>query len=357
MLCLVLQAADAKDVAKVSFLPPTANNPRNSEGDFLHLKDGLLLFVYTKFLGSKDADHAPAELAARFSGDGGRTWSLREFQVVRNEGGQNVMSVSLLRMPGGEIGLFYLRKNSAQDCRLYLRRSRDEAHTWEDAELCIPDEGYYVVNNDRVQRLSTGRIVIPAARHCAPGGKYTNRGTAVCYFSDDAGKTWRRSLTELEGPEGSPAGLQEPLVIELKDKRLMMLCRTDRGSQFRSYSSNGGETWTPAEATDIKSPLSPASIARIPATEDLLLVWNDHSKIEASLKGKRTPFSVAVSKDDGLTWSPSKTLDDDADGWYCYTAIEFVNERVLLAHCAGDSKVGRLNRTRLTIFDTAWLYR
>jgi hypothetical protein len=282
---------------------------------------------------------------------------LKDVQVLRNEAAMNVMSVSLLRLSKDEIGLFYLRKNSMQDCRMYLRRSRDEAHTWSEAEVCIPDEGYYVVNNDRVILHSTGRIVIPAARHCPPGGKWINRATALCYYSDDSGKTWKRSATELEAPERSKAGLQEPLVIELKDGRLMMLARTDLGCQYRSFSSDRGETWSPAEETDLRSPLSPASVGRIPQTGDLMLVWNDHSKIGEGLKGKRTPFSVAVSRDEGKTWGPSKTLDDDPDGWYCYTAIEFVDERVLLAHCAGDSKVGKLNRTRLTTFDVLWLYK
>lgn len=352
-LGLVLQA----DVETVPLLPPSADNPRNSEGDFLALKDGRLLFVYTKFRGAKDGDEAPAELAARFSADQGRSWTSTDLVVVPNQGGLNVMSVSLLRMPGGEAGLFYLKKNSMQDCRLWLRRSMDEAGTWGEPELCIPDEGYYVVNNDRVRRLGSGRLVIPAARHAAPGQKWVNRSVALCYLSDDAGKTWRRSTSVLEAPPQSRSGLQEPLVQELKDGRLLMLSRTDLGCQYRSTSSDGGDTWTPVEPTSLRSPLSPASTARIPSTGDLLLVWNDHAKIEPSLKGKRTPLCAAVSKDEGATWGPSKTLADDPDGWYCYTAIEFVGDRVLLAHCAGDSKVGRLNRTSFTSFDVAWLYR
>jgi sialidase-1 len=358
LLCaFALQAADGKDVVTIPVLPPSMNNPRNSEGDFLQLKDGLLIFVFTKFIGSKDSDHASAELAARYRGDGGRTWSLRDVQVLRNEGLQNVMSVSLLRLGEDEIGLFYLRKNSSTDCRMYLRRSADEAHTWSEAEPCIPDEGYFVVNNDRVVRLRSGRLVVPAARHASAGTAFTARAVAVCYLSDDGGRTWRRSASELEGPPESKSGLQEPLVAELKDGRLLMLARTDLGCAYRSHSSDGGETWAPAEATGLLSPLSPASVERIPSTGDLLIVWNDHRSVDPALKGRRTPLSVALSKDEGETWGPSKTLAGDPDGWYCYTAIEFVADRVLLAHCAGDPKVGRLNRTSITSFDVAWLYR
>jgi hypothetical protein len=136
----------------------------------------------------------------------------------------------------------------------------------------------------------------------------------------------------------------------------MMLSRTDLGSQYRSYSNDAGETWTPAEPTNIKSPLSPASIKRIPTTGDLLLIWNDHSTIPDNLKGKRTPLSASISRDEGLTWSPSKPIESNPDGWYCYTAITFAGENILLAYCAGQSRVAGLNTTHITTLPIAWLY-
>jgi hypothetical protein len=145
--------------------------------------------------------------------------------------------------------------------------------------------------------------------------------------------------------------------VELKDSRLMMLCRTDQGCQYRSYSADGGETWSPAEPTNIRSPLSPASVERITKTGDLMMAWNDHSNIDETLRQKRTPFNVAISRDEGQTWVNVKTLESDPEGWYCYTAVEFWKDRVLLGHCAGGKDVGRLNRTQITTFDTAWLYR
>ena len=72
------------------------------------------------------------------------------------------MSVSLLRLPGGEIALFYLRKNSLDDCRLYLRLSTDEGKTWGDPTIVHPRRAYFVVNNDRVIQLRSGRLVGPA---------------------------------------------------------------------------------------------------------------------------------------------------------------------------------------------------
>lgn len=339
-------------------LAPTDGNPRNSEGDFIRLKDGRVLFVYTHFTGGT-GDHAAAHLASRVSADGGKTWNERDDVVVERQGKMNVMSVSLLRLADGRIALFYLRKNSTADCLPMVRFSSDEAKTWSEPVACAPDGGYFVVNNARVVQLASGRIIVPAAQHDAAKDKPGyHRGVATCFLSDDAGKTWRRSRSNLEAPPQSRSGLQEPLVVELKDKRLMMLCRTDQGSQFRSYSTDAGETWAEAEPTDIASPLSPASIQRIPGTGDLLMAWNDLTAIDPKLKGKRTPFTVAISKDEGRTWTNRKTLYADPTGWYCYTAIAFVDDRVLLGHCAGQQIKGAsgLATTVVTAFDVKWPY-
>src|SRR3954471_7093555 len=101
-------------------LSPRPGNPRNSEGSFVRLKDGRILFVYTHFTGGGD-DHSAAYLAGRSSGDGGETWTTEDEIILPNEAGLNVMSVSLLRLRDGAIALFYLRKNALDDCRMVLR--------------------------------------------------------------------------------------------------------------------------------------------------------------------------------------------------------------------------------------------
>jgi len=327
-------------------LEPGPGNPRNSEGDFVQLRDGRILFVYTHFTGSA-SDFGSAHLAGRFSKDGGRTWTGADTPILPNEGGMNTMSVSLLRLQSGEIALFYLRKNSKSDCRPFMRVSRDEAATWEDPVLCIEPLGYFVVNNDRVGQLKGGRLVVPASRHSLPGEEFTSRGQALCYLSDDNGATWRPSESVLEAPAESKSGLQEPGVVALGDGRLLMWCRTDLGCQYQSFSKDDGVTWSPARPSQIRSPVSPATIEPIPGTNRLLMVWNDHSRIPPALQGKRTPLTLGISQDRAGSWTKVMTLEDDPDGWYCYTAMEFVEDAVLLAYCAGDSTVGGLNRTRI----------
>jgi hypothetical protein len=329
-------------------IDPGPRNPRNSEGDLIELKDGRLCLIYTRFTGGGD-DDAAADLAMRTSSDGGKTWS-GDTIVVPRTGGMNVMSVSLLRLAAGEIAFLYLRKTSDEDCRPMMCLSTDEAKTWSEPRCCITDEvGYYVLNNDRAVQLGSGRLILPVAWHQGPGRPRDSAGVIMCYLSDDNGKTWRRGRDTFKGfaPDGKRITLQEPGVAELKDGRLMMFIRTDAGSQYICHSPDGGETWSKPVPSSLASPLSPASIERNPRTGDLLCIWNDHSGAHPYPKDRRTPLCLAVSKDEGQTWSPSRVLEDNPDGWYCYTAISFIDHRVLLAYCAGDKQVGGLNRLKV----------
>jgi len=338
-------------------LEPRPDNPRNSEGDFVTLKDGRILFVYSKFTGTSSSDFAGAYLVGRYSADGGKTWTKDDRVIVKNDAGMNVMSVSLLRLKDGNIALFYARKNAIDDCIPMMRVSKDEGETWSEPTACITDKkGYFVLNNNRVIQLKNGRLLVPVAWHITPAGAaFNGRGKLYVYHSDDNGATWTSS-DEVANPDGVVT--QEPGLIALKKNKIMMIIRTDAGFQYQSFSNDNGTSWGPAAVTNIQSPVSPATIARIPSTGDLLMVWNNNG-LTGSLKGLRTPLNIAVSKDEGKTWQKQKTLEGDPDGWYCYTAIHFVGKKnVLLSYCAGN----RPKRTSLSITDVKlltlnWIYK
>jgi len=356
------------EVMRQKLLPPGPDNPRNSEGSFIQLKDGRILLVYSHFTGKQGADDSPCHLAGRYSSDGGRTWTTNDVPIVSNEESatHNVMSPSLLRLQDGRIALFYLRLNGPLDDRPVMRVSTDEAQTWSRPRVCIGEEevGYYILNNDRAVQLKSGRLVLPVARHddLTKPDKFNHTPRTMCYLSDDNGETWRRSKTVLNENRELHVALQEPGVIELKDGRLMMFCRTHTGYIYRSFSSDGGDTWTPAERyPGLFAPVSAAAIERIPKTGDLLMAWNDHTGIATNAAspyhGKRTPYHVAISRDEGVTWENVKTLENDPDGWYCYTAIEFVGNDVLLSHCAGNRPTdGGLAVTQITRFPLSFVY-
>ncbi len=337
-------------------LQPGPDNPRNSEGDFINLNNGRVLFVYSHYTGASTSDHAPAYLAGRYSDDGGKTWSQEDKLILENEGGMNVMSVSLLRLQNGDIALFYLRKNSTQDCIPMMRISKDETDSWSEAIPCITDkQGYFVLNNARVIQLDNGRLLMPVALHQFPGGKWSTKADLYSYYSDDNGTTWHSSA---QVPNESSIITQEPGVIEMKDGRIMMYIRSSGGFQQLSFSSDKGESWSHIETSNIPSPLSPATIEKIPGSNDWLLVWNNNDGTNPVIKNKRTPITASISKDEGKTWVNITNIQQDPDGWYCYIAIHFVNKHdVLLGYCAGSqSRNTHLSVTDISRFDIRWLY-
>jgi sialidase-1 len=336
---------DLAETAVTLTLGVSEGNPRNTEGDFAVLKDGSVLLIYTRFTGG-GSDHDQADLVSRVSFDGGKTWSSEDRVVVANAGGLNVMSVSLNRLQDGRLALFYLEKNSLTDCRPVVRFSSDEAMTWSEPVAIIPDDevGYYVLNNDRVVQLSGGRLLAPLALHHRPDWEKPDwNGEVGVYFSDNAGATWQRSAGwwKAHDAAGKRVSAQEPGVVELKDGRVLMFIRTGAGELYQSHSIDRGATWSGPVAMGVASPQSPASIERIPGSDTLVMLWNDHAALPVAERKARTPLSLALSRDEGGTWSKPFPLESDPKGWYCYTAIEFVGDHLLLAYVAGEQSPGK----------------
>lgn len=343
-------------------------NPRNSEGAFITLSGGRILFAYSRYDGKSWSDNASATISAIFSRDTGRSWSSRSRVLVPNEGGFNVMSPSLLRLRNGRIALFYLRKNHLHDCTLLMRTSADEGVTWGEATHCIAAPGYFVVNNDRVIQLGNGRIVIPAAYHrptetgrVEARNEVDWRAITLFYYSDDEGKTWQESADWWGLPVRNKSGMQEPGAVELKDGSLYAWARTDTGRQWEMRSRTRGRAWSPPQASKFLSPCSAMSIKRIPATGDLLAMWNDYSrrwklgKPEISSWG-RTPLVAAISDNEGQTWKHHKLLERDPRRGYCYTAIHFSGDAVLLAYNFGGVGGGVLQDLCIRRLTLKYLY-
>ena len=177
-------------------------NPRNSEGAFLKLGENEIVFAYTAFQGEHARDYTSANINIIRSFNGGITWS-EPITIVHADSFQamNVMSVSLLHMLNGDIGLFYLVRMDWQNMYIVLQRSSDQGKTWSAPIRCSTRTGYYVMNNDRATRLTSGRIILPAAEH---KNRYDDAGQlifvpaiATFFFSDDDGATWEEAQDAL----------------------------------------------------------------------------------------------------------------------------------------------------------------
>lgn len=332
---------------------PDSRYSRHSEGDFLRLKDGAILFAYTRFF-QEFTDEAPSALVAIRSEDEGETWS-EPWEIISADlyRTRNVMSVSLLRMRDGAVGLFYIVKQKPWYTRIMLSLSYDEGRTFHEHRECTLRDrrGWYVLNNSRVERLHTGRLILPLAYHRAgvdeeTGKAYIDSCACACMlYSDDDGLTWQESPQVIHPPfTDTQCGLQEPGVIQRQNGDLWAYFRTDKGCQYEAFSFDGGLHWTLPQPSRFSSPVSPMKIARAPETGMLVALWNPvpmyagrSIRCEGIWMGGRTPFVCAMSRDDGLTWSEPETIGADPRRGYCYPAVFFTRDNAMLvAVCAGN---------------------
>lgn len=338
-------------------IPPGDKNPRNSEGAFVTLRDGTIMFAYSRFRGNHWGDDMDADIAVLYSYDNGKSFGDMKILFTKEElGAKNIMSVSILRLDTKRIALFYMVRMGFHDTRAIIRISDDEGLTYSDAKYCLNYPGYFVTNNDRIVRLSNGRIFIPAAYHRCIGPdpiaweSFNGKGVARFFYSDDDGKSFYESpdFGALNVP--TKTGLQEPGVVEIEDGHLFCFARTDLGCQYTSNSYDYGMTWEPFLPSDFASPVSPLSIKRIPGTDTFIAVYNPTPtpKDKPRYGWGRTPLVMRTSNDGCRTFGEPMILDNDPESGYCYTAIHFTEDSLLLAYCAGGPEDGGcLNRLRI----------
>jgi sialidase-1 len=131
--------------------------------------------------------------------------------------------------------------------------------------------------------------------------------------------------------------------------------RTQLGEIYTSYSTDRGETWSAAEPWGVRSPEAPATLRRIPATGDLLLIWNPRYDANAGHGGRRTPLVAAISQDEGRTWNAPRILEERSDQQYAYTSVAFVEDRVLLSYYVDDDATARIS-ARFRSLPLSWFY-
>ena len=180
---------------EVAFLNTGIGNPRNGEGTFARLKDETILHVYTEYYGEDWADHAIARLSAITSSDEGESWSQPYIILEKDSNAQNYMSPSLLRLPNGDLGMVFLRKEKKETgltlegekyvCMPVFVYSKDEGKTWSEYTYCTNIDGYYCAINDGAIIQKSGRIAVPMSSH-----KDDIASTVIIVCSDDCGKSW-----------------------------------------------------------------------------------------------------------------------------------------------------------------------
>ena len=328
-------------------IPATETEPRNMGADLIELSDGRLLYGISRWLGGAH-DNDGSMVFGIVSDDGGATWS-EPFDIIKPDETVNAVRMpNFMRLKDGRLACFCRHRTSMLDTWTGMIVCEDEAglgssesgtHQWSDPRrISPPPPGRHVLLNNRVVRImngeNAGRILLPLASP-TPWDEEDWQGTDIQTWvlrSDDEGDTWYPSESMLAGPK---RGLMEPYIVELNDGRLRMWMRTQVDSQYESFSSDGGITWSEAVPGPLVSPESPVAVARHESSGLLAVVWNHNRKTTHT--ADRTPIGVAFSSDDGDTWFGEQHLDptpacENEACTFSYPSIDFLGDNGFITY-------------------------
>jgi predicted neuraminidase len=225
---------------------------------------------------------------------GVRAWSRPE--VLIRDSAQPPGNAVVFRAGAKRLGIVWARMEAARplrrgggwgQTRLMIRTSEDNGITWSRDELFLGGVREGMRNVPVI--LVSGELLLPLAHSFA--------GTS------DHGRTWHQL--------GAVSGGSQPTVVERADGSLLTLLR--KGPRIlQTESRDGGRTWSPAVATQLKNPDAGIAMTRL-RNGHLVLIFNDTGMA-------RTPLNIARSLDEGRTWEPPLALESNP-GEYSYPCV------------------------------------
>jgi predicted neuraminidase len=285
---------------------PAAVTPFCHGSSILALSDGDLLAAW--FGGTWEAVEDTGIYLSRCHQG---AWSAPEL-VVPPEGHAHGNAV-LGYTPDGKVLLVYFRNYGAW-CTggvTFCRLSADGGRTWGPERPVSGRVGLLLKNKPRVD--SAGALLLPVYDEVL-----WQCGIAR---SIDGGRTWSES-TPVGGGTGV-AMIQGALVPDRKGL-LHMFMRTKAGCIYDVLSADEGTTWGDPFPVALPNPNS--GIDALALTDGrMLMVYNPKATViqdilSAEERNVRFPLNVALSEDDGRSWTDLVTLESEP-GEFSYPAI------------------------------------
>ncbi len=246
------------------------------------------------------------DLFARYSEDGGKTWSGPVTVADFGDSGASDPALVYDRNSGDLLCLFashngLFASTPTNKIRFNVARSSDFGKTWEapkEFSSQIYQSGWYAawVASGSAHQMESGRIV------AAIGARKNSSNTISNFmiYSDDGGLTWNTA------GQASATG-DEAKIVELDDGRLLMAIRTSVRRRV-THSSDGGNTWeTPIPVAELVEPGVNGDLIRYTSVRKGF----DKSRLLFSIPNhptQRRNLTVFISYDEGKTWPVKRVI-------------------------------------------------
>ncbi len=257
--------------------------------------------------------------------------------------------------------------------RCFYQRSEDDGVSWsKPVEITSTFEAFkkdyawkvLATGPDHSIQLKTGRLVVPVWLSTGTGGNAHRPSVTATIYSDDQGKTWKAGDIAVPCTD-EWINPNETVAIELNDGRVMLNVRCESKAHRRLVvtSADGATKWsTPKFDAALLEPICMAGIVRYNHDGKSLILFSNPHNLETA-KGEAEPgknrdrknVSVKISRDEGQTWTVSKTLEP---GPSMYSDIAVTQAGTILCFYGSGTKPGFAGAgLTLARFNLEWLER
>lgn len=212
----------------------------------------------------------------------------------------------LFQSQSGKLFLFYKVGPSPQKWWGMVKTSPDEGETWSEAER-LPEGILGPIKNKPFQ-LNDGTILSPSSIETPEYWR------AHIERSIDDGLSWKKVIIDTS----TAFNTIQPSIVQHKDERLQLLCRSKEGRVIQSWSEDKGNTWSNFSATDLPNPNS-GTDAIVLRDGKQLIVYNPDLPGKEWWEG-RTVLSAAISSD-GNKWTKIMDIERQRQGEFSYPAV------------------------------------
>lgn len=230
---------------------------------------------------------------------------------------------------------------------LFFKVGPSQNEWW--AEVMISyDRGRTFVHRKRLPEGIDGPgrckpILLPDATTLLCGSSTENDGWQVHFeltklIDGQPGTTWKRVGPLNDAPNSSTI---QPTFLKHTDGRLQVLCRSGKNIIATSFSSDGGQTWSPLADTDIRtSDLGADAITLANGLHVLVYAPPIDANPDSDKRGK---LSLAASLD-GRKWNRLADLEREGDAEFGYPAIIQSSDGLLhVTYTDGRQKIKHLS--------------
>lgn len=318
-----LQAADEPLFSEQSIFETIPEKIGSHAATITAFDDGELLAAWYSYEGPHELDGSAIYMARRLPGN--NQWEAAYLHIDRPLGEGN----PVLYSEGDKVWLFQaVVPGLWSTAHLEMQQSSDRGQTWSLPQIVSSSLG----SNVRFPpiRTANGNLLLPA---------YDDLLQRSLFFTSDDGDSWQLQSSIYTD---APHNCIQPSVARLDNDRLLAVMR-NTGSDWLwvTASDDYGASWSQPIDSNFPNPASPAALLQL-AGGNLILVFNDSAN-------ERKPLAVAISSDQGQTWSHKRIIADGSSTYSYPSVIQTSDSLIHLVYSLGREEI------KHTIFNESWI--